>query len=258
MAETTSTTWQDTCAQTLRDAVALGGAAGRIYWDKARQDWVTARAQRPVLKGINLTGADLRGYDFSRAWFGECLFGRANLTGANLSQSIFRDCDFTGANLSSASFKNADLKHPGNRLLGTVFDDATDMSVNRGQLPIHIDVALRYRAEVAWRSDAWRLNRPRTIAYRFFSTITDFGFGFRRLLLASGLIVVVFAFIFWLLLHSEYNDTLQASARYFLNLSDDYNGQGTALEWLGLIESALGLVFFAILISVFTKKYTDL
>jgi hypothetical protein len=251
--------WQEVCQDGLRVALDIGGTAGQEHWDDLRQKWLTQKKDRVIVADLDLSGADLRGYDFSRCWIGRCCFVDANLSYTNFSQSIFRDCDLTGANIGGASFYAADLRHPNNRLIRAHFDGATNMEVNRGQLAPEIDRALSDMAEAAWRRTDWRRQRSNSLIYRGLSFLTDYGLGVGRVAVAASIIVLLFALGFYIA-DSEITavGSFLVSTRYFLSLEDHYAATSELLSLAGNAEAMLGLIFLAVIIAVFTSKFTDL
>lgn len=255
--------WQDKCAKALREALELGGSAGRAHWSAKRQRWLTNQKNRVILSDLELSGQDLREYDFSRCWIGGTIFDDANLSGADLSQSIFRGCSLNRTNLSRASFWHADLSdHPDygeNSLVDTQFDASTDMEVNKNQIPSKIDRALDDLAKRAWRRSDWRRQRSRSLVYRFLTFTTNYGFGIGRLFLTSTVVVLVFAGLFlWLQSSGTALDAVSNSIRYFLSLGDPYEAKQPLLAVVGMLESLLGLVALAMFIAIFTSKFTDI
>jgi uncharacterized protein YjbI with pentapeptide repeats len=61
------------------------------------------------LAGIDFSGENLRGVDFSNCYLEQCNFSRTNLQGANLNGAIAARCDFSYANLSSASLTSSNI-----------------------------------------------------------------------------------------------------------------------------------------------------
>lgn len=251
--------WQQKCVDALLVSLALGGQAGQQNWSDQRQGWITGNRPRVTLRDIDLSGQDLRGYDLSRCWVGNARFASANLSGVDFSQSIFRGCDFTGANLTGTSFYLADLHHPENMLVRTSFDDRTNMEVNRGMLAPQMDEALVDMAQASWRRADWRKRRSRSIVYKALSYVTDYGFGLRRAASVAAAIIIVFAVLFRLFDSSKsVTESGMISVRYFLGLSDEYATSSTSLSLLGTTEAVFGFVFLALLIAIFTRKFTDL
>jgi hypothetical protein len=251
--------WQQECVDGFRVALDMGGTAGQEHWHDLRQKWLSQRKGRITLADLDLSGEDLRGYDLSRCWIGRCSLVVSNLGGADFSQSIFRDCDLTGANIRGTSFYAADLAHPNNRLIHTQFDDSTIMEVNRGQLAPEMDRALVDMAEAAWRRTMWRRSRSNSFAYKLLSWITDYGFGFSRVAIAAALTVIAFSIFFHATdVHASAGDSLLISARYFIGLEDHYSTTNIWLSLAGIMEAIFGLVVLAVVIAIFTSKFTDL
>jgi hypothetical protein len=239
-------------------SLGLGGDAGRDGWRALRQKWL-AQNKRAALADLDLSGRDLRGYDFSRCWIGRVSFASANVSGCDFSQSIFRECDFTRANIRGANFYAADLRHERNRLVHTRFDNDTNMEVNPGQLAPQMDQALIDMAEGAWRRTKWFRRRASSPVYRALLFLTDHGFGVWRILAAALATVIVFAGIYsWLAPSSAGFAAVLVSAHYFLGLANAFNANQPVLAGIGVFEAFLGIVFLAILISVFTSKFTTL
>jgi hypothetical protein len=251
--------WQLECQDGLRVALDMGGTLGQEHWQALRQKWITQKKERVILADLDLSGEDLRDYNLSRCWIGRCSFINSNLSGANFSQSILRDCDLTGANISGTSFYAADLASPNNRLIHTRFDDTTNMEVNRSQLAPEMDRALVDMAEAAWRRTDWRRRRSKSLIYKLLSFITDYGFGLGRVGLSAVFTVVAFATIFYMAdLQTSAGGALLISARYFIGLEDYYSSSNALLSLIGIGEAVLGLGFLAVVIAIFTSKFTDL
>ena len=64
-----------------------------------------------TIKGIDLTGADLRGGRFIKANFRYSILKGVNLSNADLQEANLRHVVLTGANLSGADLRGADLSH---------------------------------------------------------------------------------------------------------------------------------------------------
>lgn len=251
--------WEQECGDALQSCLGIGGAAGQASWANLRQKWLTEKRNRVTLHCIDLSGKDLRGYDLSRCWIGSCTFISSNLSGVNFSQSIFRDCDLTRANIRGASFHAADLAHPGNKLLQPQFDGATDMEVNRGQLAPQMDSALVDMAEGAWRRTAWRRRRSTSLPYKALSFLTDYGFGFGRIAVGAMFAIVTFGLVFYMADRQvSAGESLLISARYLIGLEDHYSATSLWLSLVGVAETTCGLVVLALVVAIFTSKFTDL
>ena len=251
--------WQQECEDGLWASLDIGGAAGQQHWRDLLQKWLTEKKDRVTLVGLDLSGKDLKGYDLSRCWIGSCKFISSNLSGANLSQSIFRDCDLTGANIRGASFYLADLRHYNNKFIDIGFDESTNMEVNKGQLAPQMDRNLVDIAEGSWRRTAWRRRRSRSLVYKLLSFITDYGFGFGRVALFATLAIVVFALLFYMTdLTVSAGDSLLISARYLIGLEDHYSASNAWLSLVGIAEAFIGLGLLAVVVAIFTTKFTDL
>ena len=252
-------TWQLECQDGLRAALEIGGAAGQEHWSALRQEWLSHKKPRVTLADLDLSGQELRDYDLSRCWIGRCSFVNCNLSGASFSQSIFRDCDLTGADIRGANFYAADLADPNNRVIQTQFDDATNMEVNPSQLASEMDRALVDMAEGAWRRSAWRRRRSKSPVYKALRFLTDYGFGFGRIALTAFLIVVAFAVFFYTIdPQVSAGNSVLISARYFIGLEDRYSATNGLLSLVGISEAILGLGFLAVVIAIFTSKFTNL
>jgi uncharacterized protein YjbI with pentapeptide repeats len=68
------------------------------------------REARPPLCKADLTGADLRGADFSKVDLCEADLRGANLSGAKLGEADLRKVNLRGANLPGADLHEADLR----------------------------------------------------------------------------------------------------------------------------------------------------
>jgi len=251
--------WQQTCRDGLVVSVDMGGEAGQEHWSALRQKWISEKKERVTLVDLDLGGADLRGYDFTRCWIGRSSFVSANLSGARFDQAIFRECDLTGVNIRGASFYAADLNYPKNRLVGTQFDNSTNMEVNPGQLAPEMDQALIDMAQGAWRRTDWQRKRASSWPYKLLTFVTDYGFGFRRVALAAVLVIMLFGLLF----RAADSTTTAAnsfliSTRYFLALEDHYSGVNAWLSVAGIVEATIGLLFLAVVVAIFTSKFTDL
>ena len=248
----------------LLDAIGKGGLAGRDAWAAKRQEWLTATGKpRVELEDLDLGEKTLRGYDLSHCRIHGTSFAKANLRDVDFNQSIFRGCDFQGANIRGASFFGADLRDepplPPNRLIGTRFDRTTDMEVRRPMLAKEMDRGLTDMANAAWRRTDWLHRRSTSLVYWALKKITDYGFGIRRLFLVALAAVGGFAGIFYL---SDPRGTvggaLLDSTRYFIALGDPYESSHPLLSAVGMVEAGFGLIALAMLIAIFTSKFTDL
>ncbi len=61
------------------------------------------------LAGIDFSGEDLRGANFSNCYLEQCNFSQTNLEGANLSGAIAARCNFSHANLKSVNLKDSNI-----------------------------------------------------------------------------------------------------------------------------------------------------
>jgi hypothetical protein len=122
-----------------------------------------------------------------------------------------------------------------------------------------MDRALVDMAEAAWRRTLWRRNRSSSLVYKLISWLTDYGLGFSRVAVTAALIVIAFSIFFYASdVHASPEDSLLISARYFLGLEDHYSATDIWLSLTGIVEAILGLVVLAVVIAIFTSKFTDL
>lgn len=95
---------------------------------KIWNDWRLGNKEMPDLRGLNLPGVNLGGFDFSATSFDK----------ANLSNSNFTTCDLSGANFYQADMESVEMQHASAYgaqfrytnlsdavLLGTVFNSAS-------------------------------------------------------------------------------------------------------------------------------------
>lgn len=251
--------WTIECNDALRVALSLGGLAAKSQWDNQRQDWITTDRPRVELESLNLSSFDLRNFDFSRCRFNGCDFTGANLSSADLSQSIFRNCDLTGANIKGATFYAADLNHAGNRMVGMTFDSTTNIEVNRGQLAPEMDQALKDMAHAGWARSTWAIKRFRSPLFRFINWSTQYGSSMWRLSAITFFVVFAFGILYWWLTPGITILESQAiSVKYFLNINDYYNDYSSFLAWVGFAEVISGLFALAVVISIFTRKFSEI
>ena len=251
------TRWQQVCSDALTVALDMGGAAGQKHWDDIRQKWISQKKDRPIIADLDLSGLDLRGYNLARCWIGRISFIDANLSGSNFSQSIFRECDMTSCNIRGANFYGADFNDSQNRLVNTAFDGSTNFEVEESLFPPEMDMALRDIAIAMKRRTQWVHARARSRIYVLANFLTDHGLGLWKACTAALLLIGIFAFIFYCMdIQLGGLDSILVSLRFFTGLEDYYSFKSQILSIIGIVESGMGIVFIALLISVFTSKFT--
>lgn len=251
--------WTIECNDALIVAMSLGGIAAKNLWDQNRQSWISNERPRVELESLDLSQKDLRGFDFSRCRFNGCNLTQSNLEGADFSQSIFRNCDFSGSNIKNTTFYAADLKHSSNRMVGMTFNSNTNVEVNRGQLAPEMDQALIDMAHAGWVRSLWAVQRFRSPIFRFTNWITNYGAGLSRIAIFSLLVIFAFGIVFWQTRPElQFIEAQTVSIKYFFNISDHFQIYSDPLTWVGFIEIIFGLFALAVVISIFTRKFTDL
>lgn len=251
--------WQDECTAALSAAIAKGGAFGLQDWTQLRNTWISQKKPRPIIADVDLSSADLRNFDLSRCWIGRTSLINANLSGADFSQSIFRDCDLTGCDLRNANFYAADFAHHNNRLTRTTFNDLTNFEIGDGFLPPSVDDGLRDMAAGAIRRTQWLQKRSKSSLYKVSNYLTDHGIGLWKVFATSLVIIIIYSLLF-----REFDnkitqgDSLLVSARYFLGSGEHYADGNILLSLLGISETVAGLLFLALVVSVFTAKFTKI
>jgi uncharacterized protein YjbI with pentapeptide repeats len=61
---------------------------------------------RMVLRGVNLSGANLRYFDGADIRFEQCDLSNADLSGAVIHRTVFSDCKLVGTNFTESTLKN--------------------------------------------------------------------------------------------------------------------------------------------------------
>lgn len=255
----TDGSWQRYCTAELHRCIGLGGETGRKEWNRLRNNLSTI--SRIIIADSDFSGKSIEGYDLRY-----CYFARNKLVGSKISkskfnQSIFVECNFSQSDVGGADFSEASIRSE------TIFSDIswneqTNFHIKKGPLPSTIDISIKEKITKAWRISEFH-NGQSHIITKLFAKIIGHGESFSPLFVIAILIIILFACIFFLLGSSDVRfasdttlDFTLNSARYFLLLSDPYEGKSNILSILGMIEGALGLTFLALLITSITKKFT--
>lgn len=237
--------WQVECTKALEKAVA----AGR----KGREEWEAFRAQIPtgdpriIIADADFSGKSLQGFDLSRCYITRCRFTAANLSSCNFSQCLFKQCNATDANIEGANFRDADMQGDGLVLNGCRIDGATQFEVPPEKQPDMLPKGLADLAAKARYERLWRNRKSYSPVVRTMLWLTQHGTSLNRLALLGLCVVAAFSLMFWISGDRLLPATL-ASMAYFLNLDAAHSSGWLAL--VGIIESLIGLIFFAVLTAI--------
>lgn len=245
--------WQEQCTRALASAVAIGEFKGRTQWETFRADNPDF-VKRIIIADHDFSNQELKGFNLSRCWIGRCKFLSSNLSDADFTQAIFRDCKADGANVEGATFNYSDMRRDGLTLTGVRFDSNTTFDVAAEHMPDAIDAGLTDISERMRRERLWRYRKSKSIFVRFFLWLTDYGFSFTRLILSGIGVVALFTALFCLMGKNS-GDAALASVKYFLNLDNHFSDP--ALSWLGSFEALFGMLFFAILTTIMISRFIE-
>ncbi|MGV9008897.1 pentapeptide repeat-containing protein [Brevundimonas sp.] len=258
--------WQRYCTNELRRCIALGrnGAAewGRRRWqlyEQAQRE--LGDGGRIIIADLNVRELDLRKYSFFSCYIVRCDFSGANLKQADFELAIVRDSQFNDARLTLCSFNEADLAGT-NQFSNVVTLGQIDFAIRPIDLPPRMDGFLKDRARAAWaiRDDQ---RHEGSMVIRLTRRIIGYGLGLRRIALVS--LGLVFAFGL-LLLGSPVAAgepflirlwaCVLASVRYFVGLTDVFDDSNDLWAFVGLAETATGLLILALLVATLTRRLT--
>jgi hypothetical protein len=244
--------WAEKCTKTLVESVALGQTAGAADWKKQRAELTDQEHIR--IWNLNLSNKDLKDFDFSRCKFSKVKFIGATLVRSSFEQSILRECNFTHAKLMGTNLRGADLKT--SILRDVEFDKKTNFSIMKGRLPEDADLVFEERAKTAWAREEFDRDLSRGTIYRKLVKAIDYGDNLRRLLAFAVIVIGLFALLFWIAgpAGTPWWRAPVYSLQYFVALSDPWAERCFALSTAGTLESCLGLVFLALLLSSITKQ----
>lgn len=248
-------TWQEECTAALKQSIAIGGVPGRTNWESFRES-ARVSDKRILIADADFTEADFFGLDLSRCWIGRSVFNRANLSNVSFYQTIFRECQAVGANISGANFTKSDLSKDGLDLTDAEISGLTTINIRPSMFPDRMSRPLRTLAERSWRQEAHRANEHRSPFFHLVTLISDYGFSFKRILYASAIVITVFAAIFWRFSNSSLPVSILNSLKYFLASGDPYD-TCASLSAIGMAESGIGLVLFAIFTSMLVSRFID-
>lgn len=265
--------WQEHCTNELRRCIALGRRGEAAWAERRWQLFEQAQAEqgptgRILIADLFARGDDLRRYSFFSCYLIRCDFREANLKSADFDLAIVRACDFSAARLTFSTFVGADIADkadiPGkNQFLKVVTNGQIDFALERCELPSLIDSELARRARRAWaRQDD--LRHEGNPAVRFTRRLLGYGLEIRSIAVVSACLVMGFALIF--LASSDIEDgkpfvvrgsaAVLTSVRYFVGLTDVFDGQNGLWAAIGLTETLTGLLMLAILVAAFAKRFT--
>jgi len=245
-----SSTWQEQCTHTLKTAVEAG-RSGCTEWETFRVQMLD-QTRRIIIADASFDGLSLANFDLSRCYIIRTTFRSANLSGANFSQSIFRQCDATDANIEGAKFRAADMQVDGLSLMTKRFDSETEFEVEANHLPDNIHPGLRNAAVRARHERLWRNRKSYSWTVRAMLWLTQHGFSLCRLACVGVAIVALFALLYW---RSGSTIAVLTSVGYFLSLNSTFP-EGWLLA-AGSLESLIGMLFFAVLTAILISMFYD-
>jgi hypothetical protein len=262
--------WQKYCTQILLGCV--DAADGKIEWDDARKQLISLAPkfipnrehQRIIIADAPLTRKNLEGFNFQYCYITRTWLDRADLSNCNFRYAILRECHFNNAKAYGTSFYRADAKIC--NFLGLMTDSRTNVEFSYTET--RLDPELEDKIEHA-RLLASQRNAPTIL--RWLNLATDFGRGIRRLLVISALTIGVFVGLYSCLWFFDpkafdtgvgatkitsfpiWNLTFLSFERFF-NASPWLYGVSPVAHCLTTLETGLGLLAFALFVSMLVRR----
>lgn len=249
--------WQNYCTSILLDCISKNSVISAKMWNEKKVE--LEKIKRVIIADAEFVDADMRGYIFSRCYFIRCEFSGCRLDRSVFRYAIIRSSRLIECSISSADFGEADLAEDVS-LISISYNDRTNFSVRSGRFPSKIDVGLRDIAENEWRKQDIKRNKSRGALYRILVRLLGYGARMDRIIYISLSIIAAFTALYASINpikddpYSTISIALKNSLRYFLSLSDPYEVNGGLISVAGIMESALGLIMLAVLISVISRR----
>lgn len=260
-----SASWQEKCTAELKRHIDLG-VAGEAAWGVRRWE-LFEQAQkeqgpsgRVIIADLDASGDRLRRYSFFSCYLTRCNFSDSDLSGADFELAILRDCNFSGANLERSTFQDADVTGS-NQFLKVTTQGRINFAVVKGDLPRLMDDPLVQMARREWAIKDDHLHEGWLI--RNLRRVLGYGLKIRNVGLAS-LAVVGFFSVLWMFsplaagepILMRLGQSVLCSLRYFVGITEVFDTSSGPWAYVGLFETALGLLLLAILIAALSKRLT--
>lgn len=259
--------WQEHCTAELQKCIDLGPRGEALWavrrWQLHEDAKTDPRASgRIIIADLDASGRSLKRYSFFACYIIRTKFSRADLTGADFKFSIIRDSSFSGSDLTLSTFEEADIEGDNDFSNVTARNEALDFSVIYKHQPVKIDRFLIRAAEAA--RDIKEADRNEgNVVVRSIRRAVRHGLSPMRMSIGVAIIVTLYAFV-WLLspikadakILERFGSSVIVSLRYFLGLTDEF---GSTFGWwaiVGLSETAVGLMFLAVLVAAVMRRFT--
>ncbi|NNM78651.1 hypothetical protein HJG53_17325 [Sphingomonas sp. ID1715] len=113
-------------------------------------------------------------------------------------------------------------------------------------------------AKASWARSEWSHKKHRSPIFKFINWSSNYGLSVWRVVTVSIAVILCFACLYWFFGGLSASEATLTSIRYFFNVSDVFEGKNSMLSAIGLLEVSAGLMILAIVIAIFTRKFTDL
>jgi hypothetical protein len=263
--------WQHVCTKVLLEVLKLPEHQRKLAWQEGRaklallsKRYVKEPSQRRIIVAdANLTNAKIAELDFSHCYLARPNFRGADLQNCDFSFAIFRGGSLIDANAGKANFESADLE--GTRVERLQYNNDTKLNFSRfrpaGAVSTQLDDRVAQQSRVASGK-----NEP--FVRQALNWLTNYGFGIGRILLLSGVVVLLFAAIYYLLDRSHFAvgagpvtvsalnfwDFLLLSIELFLIGSPWVFGVSTLSHSLTVAENLIGLLALGILVAMVIRQ----
>ncbi len=259
--------WQQHCTLTLQKCLERGAVAAS-EWAQARSvlfaqaEKVIAHKQerRIIIADVDLSGRDLRGFNFQWTYFIRTNLSKANLRKTNFIQCIINECDLRNANAKHTNFDRAVIKNCD--LQGLKYNWRTNLALigqlnNRNLSSVLEDRILQQQAA--------RNGTNAPLFMRLLFVITGHGYAVWRLALACAVVMGFFALLYWSISAANFIPQTANGERHgfitfilfsierFVNANPWISGINAGHFWTTL-ESVLGVIAVSILTAMITRK----
>ena len=259
--------WQKYCTAELQKCIDLG-RRGEAHWAVRRwqlheESKTDPRANgRIIIADLNASRRILRRYSFFACYLVRCDFSKSNLLGSDFELAIIRQCTFEGADLTLSTFGEADIEGDNDFRNVTATNGVIDFAVKYENQPLKIDRFLLRAAESARDIDE-AIRNEGNFFIRHARTALGHGLSLPRLASGAAMVIALFA-LGWLFspikpeadVAERVGASVLISMRYFLGLTDQF---GETFGWwalIGLAETAVGLLFLAVLVAAVSRRFT--
>jgi hypothetical protein len=252
--------WQEQCTKEL---LACAAANRNRHGTWAKQKKILEGKHRIIIADVELQGADLQEFDFSRCYVIRTDFSRANLTKAKFSQAVVKETTFQRARISATDFSDADVS--GANFYDVAFDKATRLNwlsqvtdANRARPALRQAVDdHRYIADLR--------KMKAGLLVRLWNVSTKYGTSLERLFIFSVALNIVFGSVYYVLsaanpklfkpstVHSSL-EMLALALQRFLNASSAIDADNLAVSYLFILNTFCGFTVLGMFVALLSKK----